>query len=69
MLTFRGARVLVALEHVMEDASRAMPAPAAGAAADARPAADSRTGPFAQAGGQQGPTRGDCPARSCSLCG
>jgi penicillin-binding protein 1A len=58
MLTFRGARVLVALEHLMEDASRAMPAPAAGAAADARPA-DSRTGPFAQAGGQQGATRGD----------
>jgi penicillin-binding protein 1A len=58
MLTFRGARVLVALERMMEDASRAMPARAAGASADARPA-DSRAGPFAQAGGQQGAPRGD----------
>jgi penicillin-binding protein 1A len=61
MLTFRGARVLVALEHMMEDASRALPAAPAGASAanDVRPAADRRNGPFAQAGGQQGATRGD----------
>ena len=64
MLTFRGARVLVDLEHMMEDASRAMPAISTGASAgtsaanDVRPATDRRPGPFAQAG-QQGTTRGD----------
>jgi penicillin-binding protein 1A len=47
MLTFRGAQVLVRVERMMEDASRAMPA-ATGAAAQGP--ADRRTGPLAQAG-------------------
>jgi penicillin-binding protein 1A len=51
MLTFRGARVLVDLERMMEDASRAMPAPSVGAAAtkDERADADRRPGTVAQA--------------------
>jgi penicillin-binding protein 1A len=49
MLTFRGARVLVEIEHMLEDASRAMPA-TAGTANDVRAdAADRRPGPVAQA--------------------
>jgi penicillin-binding protein 1A len=58
MLTFRGARVLVDLERMMEDASRAMPATAveAAPAKGERADADRRPGPFAQAG-QQGATR------------
>jgi penicillin-binding protein 1A len=52
MLTFRGARVLVDLERMMEDASRAMPATSvgAGAAKDERADADRRPGAVAQAG-------------------
>jgi len=57
MLTFRGARVLVDLEHMMEDASRAMPA-TAGTANDVRADADRRTGPVAQAD-RQNAARGD----------
>jgi hypothetical protein len=57
MLTFKGARVLVDLEHMMEDASRAMPAPAtAGGASDVRADADRKPGPVAQAD-RQGATR------------
>jgi penicillin-binding protein 1A len=59
MLTFRGARVLVDLEHMMEDASRAMPAPAtAGTANAVRADADRKPGPVAQAD-RQNATRGD----------
>jgi penicillin-binding protein 1A len=59
MLTFKGARVLVDLEHMMEDASRAMPATAGTASgSDVRADADRRTGPVAQAD-RQGTTRGD----------
>jgi penicillin-binding protein 1A len=52
MLTYKGARVLVALEHLMEDASRAMPATSVGAApaGGERANADTRAGAFAQAG-------------------
>jgi penicillin-binding protein 1A len=57
MLTFRGARVLVDLEHMMEDASRAMPATAA-TGNDVRADADRRPGPVAQAD-RQNATRGD----------
>jgi penicillin-binding protein 1A len=56
MLTFRGARVLVDLEHMMEDASRAMPATAATTNDVRADTADRRPGPVAQAG-QQGATR------------
>jgi penicillin-binding protein 1A len=57
MLTFRGARVLVDLERMMEDASRAMPATSAGAAPakDERADADRRPGAFAEAGQQGAP--------------
>jgi penicillin-binding protein 1A len=51
MLTFRGARVLVDLERMMEDASRAMPATSIGAGTtnDERADADRRPGTVAQA--------------------
>src|SRR5262249_20403001 len=42
MLTFRGARVLVDLEHMMEDASRAMPPPPAPAAVGTASGSDER---------------------------
>jgi penicillin-binding protein 1A len=59
MLTFRGARVLVDLEHMMEDASRAMPAPAtAGGANDVRAEGERKPGPVAQAD-RQNATRGE----------
>jgi len=59
MLTFRGARVLVDLERMMEDASRAMPATVDTAAgSDQRADADRRPGPVAEAG-QKNATRGD----------
>jgi hypothetical protein len=59
MLTYKGARVLVDLEHMMEDASRAMPAPAtAGGSNDVRADTDRRPVPVAQAD-RQNATRGD----------
>jgi penicillin-binding protein 1A len=57
MLTFRGARVLVDLERMMEDATRAMPATAA-TTNDVRADADRRPVPVAQAD-RQNATRGD----------
>jgi hypothetical protein len=55
MLTYKGARVLVGLEHMMEDASRAMPATAVDAAPakDERADAGSQPGAVAQAGPQR----------------
>jgi penicillin-binding protein 1A len=52
MLTYRGAQVLVRVEHMMEDAKAALPAvaPAAvSAPADHRAALEHDTGPFAAA--------------------
>jgi penicillin-binding protein 1A len=64
MLTFRGAQALVRIEHMMEDARRAMPAeqagPAAGddRAAGGQPGAERRTGTYAAAD-ERARTRGD----------
>jgi penicillin-binding protein 1A len=52
MLTYRGAQVLVRVEHMMEDAKAALPAAtpaAASAPADHRAAVEHDTGPFAAA--------------------
>jgi penicillin-binding protein 1A len=68
MLTFRGAQVLVSVEHMMEEASHAMPATGAAAAGGApgpaaalvlRPATDSRPGPLADADDRQPAPRGN----------
>jgi hypothetical protein len=59
MLTFRGARVLVDIERMMEDASRAMPATAGTASGnDVRADADRGPAPVAQAD-RQNATRGE----------
>ncbi|HEY1544511.1 MAG TPA: penicillin-binding protein, partial [Xanthobacteraceae bacterium] len=67
MLTYRGAQVLGQVEHMMEDARHALPAPPVGEAAaiDRAPAADDRrsanppTGPYAAADERTHTTSGD----------
>jgi penicillin-binding protein 1A len=62
MLTFRGAQVLVRVEHMMEDAKAALPAAtpaAASAPADHRAAVEHDTGPFAAADDRVHATSGD----------
>ena len=62
MLTFRGAQVLVQVEHMMEDAKNALPAaahPANARAATDQRAAERDTGPFAAADERTRTTSGD----------
>jgi penicillin-binding protein 1A len=62
MLTYRGAQVLVRVEHMLEDAKAALPATppaAANAPADHRAAAEHDTGPFAAADDRVRRTSGD----------